>query len=57
MDIYWFCLLYSSYTNDLGTDILEEDIPADYVDQANEYREKLIEAVAETEMCIRDSLS
>ena len=37
------------YTNDLGTDILEEDIPAEYVDQANEYREKLIEAVAETD--------
>ncbi|MCK1165386.1 elongation factor G [Streptococcus uberis] len=37
------------YTNDLGTDIREEDIPADYVDQANEYREKLIEAVAETD--------
>lgn len=37
------------YTNDLGTDILEGDIPAEYVDQANEYREKLIEAVAETD--------
>ncbi|WFM81901.1 elongation factor G [Streptococcus ruminicola] len=37
------------YTNDLGTDILEEDIPEEYVDQANEYREKLIEAVAETD--------
>lgn len=37
------------YTNDLGTDILEEEIPAEYVDQANEYREKLIEAVAETD--------
>lgn len=37
------------YTNDFGTDILEEDIPAEYVDQANEYREKLIEAVAETD--------
>ena len=37
------------YTNDLGTDILEEDIPAEYVDQANEYREKLIETVAETD--------
>lgn len=37
------------YTNDLGTDILEEDIPTEYVDQANEYREKLIEAVAETD--------
>lgn len=37
------------YTNDLGTDIREEEIPAEYVDQANEYREKLIEAVAETD--------
>ena len=37
------------YTNDLGTDILEEDIPAEYLDQAQEYREKLIEAVAETD--------
>lgn len=36
------------YTNDLGTDILEEDIPAEYLEQAEEYREKLIEAVAET---------
>ncbi|MBZ1353158.1 elongation factor G [Streptococcus sp. LPB0406] len=37
------------YTNDLGTDILEEDIPAEYLEQAQEYREKLIEAVAETD--------
>ena len=37
------------YTNDLGTDILEEDIPAEYLEQAKEYREKLIEAVAETD--------
>ena len=37
------------YTNDLGTDILEEDIPAAYLDQAQEYREKLVEAVAETD--------
>ena len=36
-------------TNDLGTDILEEDIPAEYLDQAQEYREKLVEAVAETD--------
>ena len=27
------------YTNDLGTDILEEDIPADYVDQVNDTTE------------------
>ena len=37
------------YTNDLGTDILEEDIPAEYLLQAQEYREKLVEAVAETD--------
>ncbi|MFC4652965.1 elongation factor G [Lactococcus nasutitermitis] len=35
------------YTNDLGTDILDEEIPAEYVDKANEWREKLIEAIAE----------
>ena len=37
------------YTNDLGTDILEEDIPAEYLEQAQEYHEKLVEAVAETD--------
>ncbi|MDR1473154.1 MAG: elongation factor G [Lactobacillales bacterium] len=37
------------YTNDLGTDIQETDIPEDYVDIANEWREKLVEAVAETD--------
>ncbi|NQP55194.1 elongation factor G [Streptococcus suis] len=37
------------YTNDLGSDILEEDIPAEYLEQAEEYREKLVEAVAETD--------
>lgn len=37
------------YSNDLGTDILEEEIPADYLEQAQEYREKLVEAVAETD--------
>lgn len=35
------------YTNDLGTDMVEEDIPAEYLEQAEEYREKLIEAVAD----------
>jgi len=35
------------YGNDLGTDITVGDIPAEYQDQAEEYREKLIEAVAE----------
>ncbi len=36
------------YKNDQGTDIRIQDIPADMVDLANEYREKLIEAAAET---------
>ncbi|WEG73370.1 elongation factor G [Vagococcus intermedius] len=36
------------YTNDLGTDIREEEIPADYLELATEWREKLVEAVAET---------
>ncbi|MGX7031188.1 elongation factor G [Vagococcus zengguangii] len=36
------------YTNDLGTDIQETDIPEEYMEQAKEYREKLVEAVAET---------
>ncbi|MBM7650359.1 elongation factor G [Bacillus ectoiniformans] len=35
------------YGNDLGTEIEQGEIPADYKDQAEEYREKLIEAVAE----------
>ena len=37
------------YTNDLGTDIQETEIPEEYVDLANEWREKLVEAVAETD--------
>ncbi|WP_110925999.1 elongation factor G [Bacillus massiliglaciei] len=35
------------YGNDLGTDISVTEIPAEYKDQAEEYREKLLEAVAE----------
>jgi len=35
------------YTNDLGTDMQEIEIPEEYKDQAEEYREKLLEAVAE----------
>ncbi|HWO78589.1 MAG TPA: elongation factor G [Bacillus sp. (in: firmicutes)] len=35
------------YGNDLGTDIEEREIPEEYRAQAEEYREKLIEAVAE----------
>ena len=37
------------YTNDLGTDIKVEDIPADMLDKAKEYREALVEAIAETD--------
>jgi elongation factor G len=37
------------YGNDQGTDIREEDIPADMQDLVQEYRNKLIEAVAETD--------
>ena len=35
------------HKDDLGKEIEETDIPADLVDQANEYREKMIEAAAE----------
>ncbi|MBP2242869.1 elongation factor G [Cytobacillus eiseniae] len=35
------------YNNDLGTDIEETEIPEEHKAQAEEYREKLIEAVAE----------
>ena len=37
------------YTNDLGTDIQETEIPEEYLEQAQEWREKLVEAVAETD--------
>ncbi|MGB7378491.1 MAG: elongation factor G [Rivularia sp. (in: cyanobacteria)] len=36
------------YNNDQGTDIEEQDIPSEMLELANEYRTKLIEAVAET---------
>ncbi|NMG19493.1 elongation factor G [Brasilonema bromeliae] len=36
------------YTNDQGTDIQDTDIPEDLLSQVEEYRTKLIEAVAET---------
>ncbi|WP_213356151.1 elongation factor G [Enterococcus casseliflavus] len=37
------------YTNDLGTEIKETEIPEEYVELAEEWREKLIEAVADTD--------
>ena len=35
------------YTNDLGTDIKVEDIPADMAEKAQQYRDALVEAIAE----------
>ncbi|WP_301107681.1 elongation factor G [Sporosarcina sp.] len=35
------------YPNDLGTDTTEGDIPAEHLELANEYREKLIEAIVD----------
>lgn len=37
------------YNNDIGTDIQESDIPEEVKDIADEYRVKLVEAVAETD--------
>lgn len=37
------------YTNDLGTDILDTEIPDDTVEMAQAYRAKLLEAIAETD--------
>ncbi|MBB6625005.1 elongation factor G [Clostridium gasigenes] len=37
------------FYDDLGTDVRIEDIPADLVDQAKEYRMALVEAIAETD--------
>ena len=34
------------YTNDLGTDIKEEEIPADLADKAKEYHDAMVEAIA-----------
>lgn len=37
------------YKNDQGTEIEEQEIPADMLDKAQEYREALVESVAETD--------
>lgn len=37
------------YGDDLGKQITETDIPADLVDIANEWREKMVESIAETD--------
>ncbi|ADY26575.1 translation elongation factor G [Deinococcus proteolyticus MRP] len=42
------------YTNDLGTDIREEDVPAEYADKVAEMRDQLVEAAAEVDESIMD---
>ncbi|MGN0014331.1 MAG: elongation factor G [Candidatus Gastranaerophilaceae bacterium] len=37
------------YTNDLGTDIKDEEIPADMLEKAQEYRANMIEKISETD--------
>jgi elongation factor G len=37
------------YANDIGTDIQDTEIPEDILEQAQEYRAKLVESVAETD--------
>ncbi|GKX28460.1 elongation factor G [Vallitalea longa] len=37
------------YKDDLGQEISEEEIPADMLEQAEEYREAMVEAIAETD--------
>lgn len=37
------------YYDDLGKDVRVEDIPAAFVDQANEWREKMMESIAESD--------
>ena len=41
-----FTMKAEIYTNDLGTDIREEDIPADMLEMAQKYRDELVEAIA-----------
>ena len=43
------------YTNDLGTDILEDEIPASMKAEVDEWRLKLMEAVAETDEDLLES--
>ena len=43
-----------NYGNDEGTDITITEIPEEHIDQANEYREKLIEAVADADEALME---
>ncbi len=42
------------YYDDLGKDVREEDIPADMLDKAEEYRQNMIEAIAETDEALME---
>ena len=42
------------YYDDLGKDMREEEIPADMIDLANEYHEKLVESVAELDEALME---
>ncbi|WP_077210472.1 elongation factor G [Bacillus dakarensis] len=42
------------YGNDLGTDMEDREIPEEYMDQAEEYREKLIEALSELDEALME---
>ncbi len=42
------------YSDDLGKDVEEQDIPAEMMDQAEEYRQMLLETVAETDEALMD---
>ena len=42
------------YYDDLGEDIRDEEIPADMLEMANDYRQKMIEAVAEGDDCLME---
>ncbi|MBR5926747.1 MAG: elongation factor G, partial [Firmicutes bacterium] len=42
------------YYDDLGQDYRDEEIPADMMDKAKEYRQKLLEAVAETDEALME---
>ena len=42
------------YYDDLGKDMRQEEIPADMLDLANEYREKLVESVAELDEALME---
>ena len=37
------------YTNDLGTDIRNEEIPAELLEKAKQYREEMVEKISETD--------